>query len=110
MNTHLRPEDRPAPYPVNLNNIPPHILHQLFQYNSSLTQPQQMSQPAPHLPHDPIALLIENQQKQDAKMAEITRSLEALKKGKGRASGEGEGGEESSENSENEGDQGRSKK
>ena len=111
MNSHLRPKDRPAPYPVDLANIPPHILHQLlFQYNSTLTQ--QMPQPAPPQPaHDPIAFLIKNQQKQDAKMAKITRSLEALKKGKGRASGDGEDSEEdSSDRSESEGGWSRSKK
>ena len=110
MNSHLRPEDRPAPYPVDLANIPPHILHQLlFQYNSTLTQ--QMPQPAPPQPaHDPIAFLIENQRKQDAKMAEIARSLEALKKGKGRASGDGDSEEDSSDKSEREGGQSRSKK
>ena len=110
MNSHLRPKDRPAPYPVNLANILPHILHQLlFQYNSTLTQ--QMPQPAPPQPaHNPIAFLIENQWKQDAKMAEIARSLEALKKGKGRASGDGDSEEDSSDKSESEGGQSRSKK
>ena len=43
-------------------------------------------------------------------MAEIARSLEALKKGKGRASGDGDSEEDSSDKSESEGGRSRSKK
>ena len=43
-------------------------------------------------------------------MAEIARSLEALKKGKGRVSGDGDSEEDSSDKSESEGGRSRSKK
>ena len=43
-------------------------------------------------------------------MAKITRSLEALKKGKGRVSGDGDSEEDSSDKSQSEGGQSRSKK